>query len=78
MNGSFTLMEMEILHTYIKKTSNISNICQKTTYFDNILRPLNGKLSVNSNLPMVLRVGHYYFDNKPLIGKIVDFHAWTR
>ena len=43
-----------------------------------IVRPLNGKFSKNTNLPMVLRLGHYYFDNKPLIGKIVDFHAWNR
>ena len=27
---------------------------------------------------MLIRLGHYYFDNKPLIGKIVDFHAWNR
>ena len=27
---------------------------------------------------MVVRVGHYYFDNKPIIGKIVDFNMWDR
>ena len=27
---------------------------------------------------MVMRLGHYYFDNKPIIGKIVDFHMWDR
>ena len=25
---------------------------------------------------MIVRIGHYYFDNKPLIGSIVDIDAW--
>lgn len=41
-------------------------------------KPLDGKFSNNTELPMVVRIGHYYFDNKPIIGKIVDFHMWTR
>ena len=24
------------------------------------------------------RVGHYYFDNKPLIGRMVDINVWSR
>ena len=29
-------------------------------------------------LPMVIRIGHYYFDNKPLIGKVADIQVWDR
>ena len=28
--------------------------------------------------PMVVRLGRYYFDDTPLIGKIVDFNMWDR
>ena len=42
------------------------------------LRPVGGRLSDEKDLPMVVRVAHYYFDNKPIIGRIVDFHVWDR
>ena len=42
------------------------------------LRPMNGKLSNATALPMVVRLGHYFFDNKPLIGKLVDVNIWSR
>ena len=42
------------------------------------LRSLDGKMSDEKDLPMVVRLAHYYFDNKPIIGKIVDFHMWDR
>ena len=35
-------------------------------------------MSNATDLPMIVRLGHYYFDNKPLIGKIVDFNMWDR
>ena len=25
---------------------------------------------------MIVRLGHYYFDSKPLIGTIADFNIW--
>lgn len=28
--------------------------------------------------PLVVRLGHYYFDDTPLIGKIFDFNLWSR
>ena len=28
--------------------------------------------------PMIVRLGRYYFDDTPLIGKIVDFNMWDR
>ena len=42
------------------------------------LRKLTEFLSENVDLPMVIRIGHYYFDNKPLIGKMVDVNVWSR
>ena len=42
------------------------------------MRPLNGKMSDATDLPMVVRLAHYYFDNKPIIGQIVDFNMWDR
>ena len=42
------------------------------------LRPMNGKLSNATTLPMVVRLGHYFFDNKPLIGRLVDVNIWNR
>ena len=42
------------------------------------LRPMNGKLSNATDLPMVVRLGHYFFDNKPLIGRLVYFNMWSR
>ena len=41
-------------------------------------RTLREKFTGDSSLPMTVRVGHYYFDNKPMIGKIMDFHMWNR
>ena len=43
-----------------------------------VLRLMNGKLSNATALPMVVRLGHYFFDNKPLIGKLVDVNIWSR
>ena len=43
-----------------------------------VLGPLSGLLSNNTNLPMVVRIGHYYFDNKPMIGRMVDINMWSR
>ena len=42
------------------------------------LRPMNAKLSEQKDLSMLIRIGHYYFDNKPLIGKIVNVNVWSR
>ena len=42
------------------------------------LRKLSSFLSNRTDLPMVVRLGHYYFDNKPMIGKMVDIHMWSR
>ena len=41
-------------------------------------RPTDGFMSNNTDLPMVIRIGHYYFDNKPIIGRIVDINIWSR
>ena len=30
------------------------------------------------SLPLVVRLGRYYYDNTPLLGKIVDFNMWDR
>ncbi|XP_023325055.1 uncharacterized protein LOC111698837 [Eurytemora carolleeae] len=38
--------------------------------------PLKNRLSNNTELPMVVRLGHYYFDSKPLIGKIAGVNVW--
>ena len=27
---------------------------------------------------MIVRIGHYYWDNRPMIGKIVDVNVWKR
>jgi hypothetical protein len=40
--------------------------------------PLSALLSNNTELPMVVRIGHYYFDNKPLIGRLIDINMWSR
>ena len=48
------------------------------TYTYNKPRKLNEKFSDRADLPMVMRLGHYYFDNKPLLGTILDFHVWDR
>ena len=29
-------------------------------------------------VPMIVRLGRYYFDDTPLIGKIFDFNMWDR
>ena len=42
------------------------------------LRPMNGKLSDAKHLPMVFRLGHYFFDNKPIIGKLINVNIWAR
>ena len=41
-------------------------------------RKLDNKMTGNSSQSMIVRLGHYYFDNKPLIGKMVNFHMWNR
>ena len=48
------------------------------TYLRNKSRKLNERFSDQTDLPMVIRLGHYYFDNKPLLGTILDFHVWDR
>ena len=42
------------------------------------LRRLDGRMSNATKLPMIVRIGIYYFDNKPLIGKIIDINFWDR
>ena len=32
----------------------------------------------SDNKPLIIRIGHYYFDDTPLIGKMVDINAWDR
>ena len=32
----------------------------------------------SARAPLVVRLGRYYFDDTPLIGKIVDFNMWDR
>ena len=46
--------------------------------FNRFIRATNGKMSEAKDLAMVVTLGHYYFDNKPLIGKIVDVNIWSR
>lgn len=36
------------------------------------------RLSGDPDKPMIIRLGHYYFDNKPLIGKMADVQVWDR
>ena len=48
------------------------------TSLSNYNGPLTYKFSDNATTPMMIRVGHYYFDNKPILGKIVDFNVWDR
>ena len=48
------------------------------TYLHNKSRKLNDRFSDRTDLPMVIRLGHYYFDNKPILGTILDFHVWDR
>ena len=55
----------------INGNSNMSSL-------SNYNGPLNSKFSDNVTTPMMIRVGHYYFDNKPILGKIVDFNVWDR
>ena len=42
------------------------------------LRHISELFSNNTKLPMVVRIGHYYFDNKPMIGRMVDINMWSR
>ena len=48
------------------------------TYLYRQARKLNERFSDRKDLPMVIRLGHYYFDNKPILGTILDFHVWDR
>ena len=41
-------------------------------------KPLRVWMSNNTDLPMLVRIGHYYFDNKPMIGRIIDMNMWSR
>ena len=59
------------LHLYINGNANLTYIYRNS-------RKLNRKFSDRTNLPMVIRLGHYYFDNKPILGTILDFHVWDR
>ena len=42
------------------------------------MRDFKELFSDNTNLPMVVRIGHYYFDDKPTIGRIIDINLWSR
>ena len=59
------------LHLYINGNANMTYMYRKA-------RKLNTKFSERTDLPMVIRLGHYYFDNKPILGTILDFHVWDR
>ena len=56
---------------YINGKANMTYLYRKNRKFIE-------KFSDNKDLPMVIRLGHYYFDNKPIIGTILDFHVWDR
>ena len=56
---------------YINGNANMTYLYRKN-------RKFNEKFSDETDLPMVIRLGHYFFDNKPIIGTIVDFHVWDR
>ena len=47
------------------------------TYTYNKSRKLNEKFSDRADLPMVMRLGHYYFDNKPLLGTMQLFKVFN-
>ena len=32
----------------------------------------------SESAPLILRFGHYFYDNTPLIGKVVDINVWDR
>ena len=32
----------------------------------------------SDSLPLVVRLGRYYYDDTPLLGKILDFNMWDR
>ena len=32
----------------------------------------------SSSVPLVVRLGRYYYDETPLLGKILDFNMWDR
>ena len=34
--------------------------------------------SSGDNAPLIVRLGRYWFDDTPLIGKIIDFNLWDR
>jgi hypothetical protein len=40
--------------------------------------PLSVLMSNKTDLPMMVRIGHYSFDNKPMIGRMVDINMWSR
>ena len=56
---------------YINGQTNMTYTYRKT-------RKLKERFSNRTDLPMVIRLGHYYFDNKPVLGTILDFHVWDR
>ena len=56
---------------YINGKANMTYLYRKNRKFIE-------RFSDNTDLPMVIRLGHYYFDNKPIIGTILDFHVWDR
>ncbi|XP_023345432.1 uncharacterized protein LOC111714532, partial [Eurytemora carolleeae] len=41
-------------------------------------KSIKSKISKNTEVPMVIRLGHYYFDTKPLIGKLAEVNVWDR
>jgi len=32
----------------------------------------------SENLPLIVRFGRYYYDDTPLIGKVVNINMWNR
>ena len=40
--------------------------------------PIKDRLSTRVELPMIVRMGHYDFDNKPLLGKLADIQVWDK
>ena len=63
-------------------SNNLAELFMNGQHFYNStsvrLRPVGGKLSKSTGTSLTIRIGHYYFDNKPIIGKMADVHVWSR
>ena len=62
--------EHDLLDLYINGQGNVTKI-RNHIEFGNVTHAKNNK-------KMTIRLGHYDFDDTPLIGKIIDFHLWDR